>query len=75
MRQGKKVMAKHKSISQKRLNLKRKKENYGQMEPAMKKRCLIDRCEKYKSMDPLKKEKLLSDKREWNNRWYSSLKP
>ena len=34
----KKVMVKHKPNSQKRLNLKRKKENYAQIEPAMKKK-------------------------------------
>ena len=26
-------------------------------------------------MDPLEKEKVLHDKREWKNRWYSSLNP
>ena len=37
-----KVMAKHKSHSQKELHAKRKKESYAQMEPAMKKQfCLI----------------------------------
>lgn len=57
-----KVMAKHKSNGQKRLNLKRQQQNYAQMEPAIKKKCLIDQCKKYKSMDPLEKEKLLKKK-------------
>ena len=36
-----KVMAKHKSRSQKELHAKRKKESYAQMEPAMKKKIFV----------------------------------
>ena len=39
-----KVMAKHKSRSQKELHAKRKKESYAQMEPAMKKKVLSDKA-------------------------------
>ncbi|XP_044166861.1 uncharacterized protein LOC122950914 [Acropora millepora] len=68
-----KVMAKHKSNSQKKLDLKRKKENYAQ--PANKKKCLSDKHRKYESMNPVGKGKLLYYKREWTNRWYNSLDP
>ena len=60
-----KVMAKHKSHSQKELHLKRKKESYAQMEPAMKKKALSDRAIWYKSLDPAGKEKLLSKSADW----------
>ena len=39
-----KVMAKHKSHSQKELHAKRKKESYAQMEPAMKKKDLSNKA-------------------------------
>ena len=68
-----KVMAKHKSNCQKKLDLKRKKESYAQ--PAIKKKCLSDKHQKYESMDPVEKEKLLYNQREWTNRWYNSLDP
>ena len=68
-----KVMAKHKSNSQKKLDLKRKKESYAQ--PAIKKKCLSDKHQKYESIDPVEKEKLQYNKREWINRWYNSLDP
>ena len=68
-----KVMAKHKSNSQKKLDLKRKKESYAQ--PANKKKCLSDKHQKYESMNPVGKGKLLYYKREWTNRWYNSLGP
>ena len=68
-----KVMAKHKSNSQKKLDLKRKKESYAQ--PAIKRKCLSDKHQKYESIDPVEKEKLQYNKREWINRWYNSLDP
>ncbi|XP_015764283.1 PREDICTED: uncharacterized protein LOC107343234 [Acropora digitifera] len=68
-----KVMAKHKSNSQKKLDLKRKKESYAQT--SIKKKCLSDKHQKYESMDPVEKEKLLYNQREWTNRWYNSLDP
>ena len=52
-----KVMAKHKSHSQKELQAKRRKESYAQMEPAMKKRVSPDKAIWYKSLDPAEKEK------------------
>ena len=66
-----KVMAKHKSHSQKELQAKRRKESYAQMEPAMKKRVSPDKAIWYKSLDPAEKEKLLSHRAEW----YKSLDP
>ena len=60
-----KVMAKHKSHSQKELHVKRKKESFAQMEPAMKKKVLSDKAIWYKSLDPAEKEKLLSQRVEW----------
>ena len=66
-----KVMAKHKSHSQKELHAKRMKESYAQMEPAMKKKVLSDKAIWYKSLDPAEKEKLLSQRVEW----YKSLDP
>ena len=66
-----KVMAKHKSHSQKELHAKRKKESYAQMEPAMKKKVLSDKAMWYKSLDPAEKGKLLSHRAEW----YKSLDP
>ena len=60
-----KVMAKHKSGIQKELHAKRKKENYAQMEPALKKKVLSDKAIWYKSLDPAKKGKLLSHRVEW----------
>ena len=66
-----KVMAKHKSHSQKELHAKMKKESYAQMEPAMKKKVLSDKAIWYKSLDPAEKEKLLSQRVEW----YKSLDP
>ena len=61
-----KVMAKHKSHSQKELHAKRKKESYAQMEPAMKKKVLSDKAIWYKSLDPVEKEELLSHRAEWD---------
>ena len=61
-----KVMAKHKSRSQKELHVKRKKESFAQMEPAMKKKVLSDKAIWYKSLDPVEKEKLLSHRAEWD---------
>ena len=51
-----KVMAKHKSHSQKEQHAKRKKESYAQMEPAMKKKVLSDKAIWYKSLDLAEKE-------------------
>ena len=51
-----KVMAKHKSRSQKELHVKRKKESFAQMEPAMKKKVLSDKAIWYKSLDLAEKE-------------------
>ena len=61
-----KVMAKHKSHSQKEQHAKRKKESYAQMEPAMKKKVLSDKAIWYKSLDPVEKEELLSHRAEWD---------
>ena len=66
-----KVMAKHKSHSQKELHTKRKKESYAQIEPAMKKHVLSAKVIWYKSLDPAEKGKLLSHRAEW----YRSLDP
>ena len=49
-----KVMAKHKSNSQKKPDLKRKKESYA--EPVIKKRILSDKHQNYERMDPVGKE-------------------
>ena len=51
-----KVMAKHKSQSQKELLAKRKKESYAQIEPAMKKKVLSDKAIWYNSLDPAEKK-------------------
>ena len=59
-----KVMAKHKSHSQKEPQTKGKKESYAQMEPAMKKKVLSNKAIWYKSLDPAEKEKLLSRRAE-----------
>ena len=53
------VMARHKSHSQKELYAKRKKETYAQMETAMKKKVLSDKAIWYESLDLVEKEKLL----------------
>ena len=63
---GQKVIAKLKSHSQKELHEKRRKENYAQMEPAMKKKVLSDRAIWYsKSLDPAEKEKLSFKSADW----------
>ena len=59
-------MAKHKSRSQKELHVKRKKESFAQMEPAMKKKVLSDKAIWYKPLDPVEKEELLSHRAEWD---------
>ena len=52
-----KVIAKLKSHSQKELHAKRRKENYAQMEPAMKKKVLSDRAIWYSKSLVLQKKK------------------
>ena len=65
-----KVMAKHKSHSQKELHAKRKKKLCTN-ETCHEKKVLSDKTIWYKSMDPAEKEKLLSHRAEW----YKSLDP
>ena len=65
------VMARHKSHSQKELYAKRKKETYAQMETAMKKKVLSDKAMWYESLDLAEKEKFLSLRAEL----YKSLNP
>ena len=52
-----KVMAKHKSHSQKELHAKRKKESYAQMEPAVERKVLSNKATWYKSLDTAQKQK------------------
>ena len=65
-----KVMAKHKSHSQKELHAKMKKKLCTN-ETCHEKKVLSDKATWYKSMDPAEKEKLLSNRAEW----YKSLDP
>ena len=67
------ILRKHKADAQIRVTAEKRKLNYANMEPTLKKQCLFRKAQQYRPTDPAKREKNLSHLRTNSQAWYDSM--